>query len=59
MATEEKGGRMISKNKSRSSRVGYTDNTESMSSGVWASLFFDSGATANNYIRQDIGSQFP
>ena len=40
MATEEKGERMISKNKSSSSRVGYTDNTESMSSGVWASLFF-------------------
>ena len=57
MATDEKGGSVISKNKS--SRSGYTDNTESMSSGVWASLFFDSGATANNYIRQDIGSQFP
>jgi hypothetical protein len=60
MATEEKGGRMISKNKSSSSRVGYTDNTESMSSSVGASLIFsDSGLITSNYNRQDIVSQFP
>ena len=29
----------------------------SSSKTVWANLFFDSGATASNYIRQDIVSQ--
>jgi len=38
MATDEKGGSVISKNKS--SRSGYTDNTESMSSSVWNSVCF-------------------